>query len=157
MEKYEEEIKKAEEEIKMADHLIYVTSPVVKDKNLLLSAFDHIYEAFKRAVNGYLLYKRNKKEIFSLPRGEKQKVNVFLKKFGNELGIGNEEQRNYLKFERTGRKKEKGKYSLLKKNSLHFVLEEYRTTSIKVDQIKDNLLMIKSLINKINEKCQLKQ
>lgn len=154
MGKYEEEIKEAEEEIKMADHLIYVTSPVVKDKNLLTTAFDHIYKSFKSAINGYLLYKRHRKEIFSIPSNTKVKVKFFLEEFGKEFGIEKEDWKDYLDLERMGRRKEEGKHILMKENSLHFILEEYSTISIKVEDIRDNLLMIKNLLNKIKENAK---
>lgn len=63
MSDYKSKIKKAEDEIQTADHLIYVTSPLIKDKDLLLSAFDHIYKSFQNAIHSYLLYKRERKEI----------------------------------------------------------------------------------------------
>lgn len=149
MKKYEEKIKEAEEEIEMADHLIYVTSPVVKDKNILSKAFDHVYESFRKAIRGFLLYKRRQKKIFSIPKDNRLEVEVFLKKFGEELGIKENEWQDYLELNKIGEKKEKGKYTLMKEDSLHFVLEKYNTTKIEVDDIKDKLLMMKDLINKI--------
>lgn len=154
MEKYKSKIKEAEEEIEMADHLIYVTSPVVKDKNLFLSAFDHIYQSFKKAIYGFLLYKKRNKQVSSIPDNSKLRTRIFLEEFGRELGINKKEWQEFLKLDRSGRRKEEGKFTLLKEGSLHFILDDYNTTSLGIDEIKDNLLMIKELIKNIKKKCQ---
>ena len=56
MERFIEYIREAENELKTIDHIVYVTFPLIKDKNLLIKSLLGIKEAVVKCINSILQY-----------------------------------------------------------------------------------------------------
>jgi len=64
-----ENLLEAERELKKIDHIIYVTFPLLKDKNILIKSLVHTKEAVVKCINSILQYEyfHNKIELSENP------------------------------------------------------------------------------------------
>ena len=89
-EKYQESLLAAIKDMKVADHIIYVTYPIVKDKQLLLKALDLVYESITNIINSTLQYDYMWKRI-QLYKDVRTNFGTFMDKCSKRLYLAQEE------------------------------------------------------------------
>jgi hypothetical protein len=63
MKRFFENLLEAEKELKTIDHIIYITFPLLKEKNILIKSLLHTKEAIVKCINSILQYEYLHKRI----------------------------------------------------------------------------------------------
>lgn len=92
MEKFFENIQKTEEELRTIDHIVYVTFPLINDKNILIKSLLKIKESVVRCINLILQYEYFHKRI-ELSNNPTKNFMLFKEKCSMKYSIGESEIR----------------------------------------------------------------
>ncbi len=87
MEDYMLLLDKAYREAKIADHMMYVTSKMIKDKRLLVSVLNHVRNSFIYSIRSFLLKERAFRRIAPVPSDELLLVDLFFDNYSKRFGI----------------------------------------------------------------------
>ncbi len=124
-------------ELALADHLIYVTMPLLNDKQLIINAAKHLNNALTKAIINYMKQR-------TITHDEETIINEFL---------SNKEFVKYSEMIHSLRSfvKQANKYSikLKRKDKIIIINQDYNTTIISEKKLKDYIKTSKELINKL--------
>jgi len=147
MEKYLEHLENAIKSIKVADHIIYITYPIVKDKRLLLSSINKIYESLLSVINAILQYDYLWKRI-KLYESAKDNFQVFIEKSGPRYGITSQEILKILEFMSLVETHKKSPIEFLRHEKIVIMMDNLSTKTIDIELIKSYLNLVKSIIGR---------
>jgi len=147
MEKYHEHLENAIRNIKVADHIVYITYPVVKDKRLLLSSINKIYEALLSVINAILQYDYLWKRV-KLYDNAKDNFEVFIEKSGPRYGITAQEIVKLLEFISLVESHKKSPLEFLRHEKIVIMSDNLQTKTIDVDLVKSYLNIVKNIIGR---------
>jgi hypothetical protein len=147
MEKYQENINNAIKNINIADHMIYVTYPLVKEKKLLLSSIDRIYDALMSTINAILQYDYVWKRI-KLYQDPKDNFEVFLNKCAKHYGLNNDEIAGIFELISIVELHKKSPMEFLRREKIVILTDNLQTKTIDSNILKHYLTIVKSILNK---------
>jgi len=147
MEKYQEHLENAIKNMRIADHIVYITYPVVRDKRLLLSSINKIYESLLSVINAILQYDYLWKRI-KLYENAKDNFRVFLEKSGPRYGLTSQEITKIIEFISLVETHKKSPIEFLRREKIVIMTDNLQTKTIDIELIKSYLSLVKSLIAK---------
>jgi len=144
---YKKNLEEGLKELRIADHILYITQPIVKDKRLLLSTIDRMYDALKRLINSFLQYDYiNKKiQINSDPRVN---FETFMLKTSQRYGISALELEKIREFVHLVEKHKKSPIEFSRREKVVIMSDDLSTRQITSEKLKDYLFLIKNLFRK---------
>jgi hypothetical protein len=144
-------LKDAQKELSIADHMVYVTMPLLTDKNLFISLVDHLYKSMFYSIMGFLKNEMYYKRLFAMPREDKNIVDFFLRKYAHNLEVNKDELEMIKRMTNIGIATSKS-YTQFKRSDKFVVLSQnYRVLEIDQSIIKKYLSLQKKFIVKIRE------
>ena len=151
MEKFLEYLAQAEKIIRTADHLIYITYPLLKDKRLLLVILSEMKKALVNCINSILQYDYLYKRI-SLSPDTKTNFETFLNKSSKRFQITNQELEQIKKLFEFEESHKNSSMEIMKENKIVILSPDLRQKTITIEQIKEFLVLSKSILEKTKNK-----
>ena len=147
MEKYQENLANAIKNLSIADHIVYVTYPIIKEKKLLLSSIDRIYEALMNIINAILQHDYIWKRI-KLYQNPKDNFDVFINKCAKHYGLNNEEITSIFELISLVEMHKKSPMEFLRREKIIILMDNLQTKTIDSNTLKHYLNMVKSILTK---------
>ncbi len=148
MEKYLEHLGDAIKSIRIADHILYVTYPVVRDKRLLLSSIDRIYDSLLSIVNAILQYDYLWKRI-KLYQDSHENFGVFISKSAPRYGISPQEINKILEFISLAENHKKSPMEFLRREKIVILSDNLHTRTLDEEILKQYLTLVKGIMSKV--------
>jgi hypothetical protein len=146
----------ARRELSLADHMVYVTMPLITDRNLFMSAVGHIYNSVVGAIRAFLEYERTYNRIVTMPTNTKDQVDLFLVRYTHDVGIEPKVVEMIQKITSLGLAS-KTSYTQFKRSDKFVILSpNYKVLTIDQDSIKKYLSLHKVFISKIEERLRVR-
>lgn len=150
MEKFLENLEIAQKKLSTASHMIYVTFPLVKDKNILLKSLVEIKNIITNCINAILQYEYLYKRI-KLQENPKENFNTFIKKSAPRYSINSNDITLILNLFSLTEKHKSSSVEFMKDNKVIILSENLKPETLSVEKIKEFLnLAIKILKNAKN-------
>ena len=138
---------KALEELRLADHMIYITFPLLEDKQIFLNAVTHLGNAIREVVHSFMKNEFDYKRIRFMPPSDLL-INEFTSKYSARLGLT-----PYIKMVKdvTTFNNVRSRSTIkLKRNDKFIVISpEYSMVALSLSEIKDYLGRAKEFVNKM--------
>jgi hypothetical protein len=147
MEKYKEYLARATVDIRAADNMIYMSYPIIKDKRLLLSSIDRLYQALVCVINAILQYDYLWKRI-KLYQDSKENFEVFMHTCAPRYGITDLEKKKIHEFLSVIESHKKSPIEFLRKDKIVIMTDSLQTKTIDQEIIKQYLNIIKNIAKK---------
>ena len=155
MEKFIENLQEAHKIIQTLDHLMYVTFPLIKDKNILLKILLETKTATVKCINCILqreyLYKR-----ISLYKNPKTNFRIFCEKCAKRYKITGKEIELILELFNLVEKHKKSSMEFAKNGRVIILSERLDSKILTVENLKEFLALSKNILRKINETTRAK-
>jgi hypothetical protein len=144
---YLKSLKEGLKELRIADHMIYITHPIIKDKRLLLSSLDKIYDALKKLINAFLQYEYLNKRIQINP-DPRINFETFMIKICPKYGISNQEIDKIREFIHLVESHKKSPLEFTRKEQVIVLSDDLSTNQINPEKLKDYIFLAKNLFRK---------
>jgi len=146
-EKYQESLISAIKSIQVADHIIYVTYPLLKEKQLLLKALDSIYDSLTSLINSVLEYDYLWKRI-SLYKDAKENFKTFMNKCSKHLNLSAQDLNEIQQLLALVESHKKSPMEFLRKDKVVIMSNSLKTSTLDLEKAKNYLLLVKRLIER---------
>jgi len=151
MEKFLENLQEAERILHNSDHLIYVSFPLIKDKNLLIKTILQTKKAVALCINAMLqyeyLYKRIK--LYSDP---KSNMSTFKEKVATRYSITPQEIQVIIDLFDLTEKHKKSSMEFVRKEKIVIISGEMELKSVDIQKTKEFLKIAQAVLEKIKTK-----
>ena len=144
-------LKDAQKELNIADHMVYVTMPLLTDKNLFISMVDHLYKSMFYSVMCFLKNEMYYKRLFAIPSGERDIVDFFLRKYTHNLGIDKEMLEMIRRMTNIGIATSKSYTQFKRSDKIVVLSQNYKVLEVNKEAIKKYLSLQKKFITIIKE------
>jgi hypothetical protein len=135
------------EELRLADHMIYVTLPLLDDKQIFLNAVSHLGNAVRDIVRTFMKFEAAYKRINFLP-SEDLLINEFIMSYSERLGV--ESFIQMIKDVTSFNNVRKRSSIKLKRNDKFIVISpEYSMVALSMKQVKEYLGLAREFIQKM--------
>jgi len=151
MEKFLEYLDEAEKIIKTVDHMVYVTFPLLRAKNILLKVISEIKRAITSCINSILYYEYINKKIKLYKRHETN-FRIFSESCALRYRITKEEIKLILELFNLVEKSKQSSMEFIKDEKIVILSENMKTEVISMEKIKIFLNLAKNLLEKIKNK-----
>lgn len=145
---------KAEKSLRTADHLIYITYPLIKENRLLKSVLDQLYTITEAIIKSVLHYEYAYRRIQTPPdlnSLSSAEFEIFKKTAASFLISGQEIQTIQALLELVARH-QASSTDFVRRDKLVFMLNNSRTESIGLEQLKGYLNTLKIVLQKAKNK-----
>lgn len=147
MEKIIYYIEDAEKRVRKSDHILYITFPLIKDKKLLLKVLLELKVAILDCINAILQMEYISKRI-NLSQDPKTNLRIFQLECAPNFNINEEEIRRIKDLITLAEKHKKSHFEFVKDDKIVILSENFQQDSISFEEIKDFLLLSKSILKK---------
>lgn len=147
MEKFLENLQEADRLIQKVDHMIYVTFPLIKDKNLLLKTMLEIKTAVAGIINSILQYEYLYKRI-SLYKSSKENLKTFQNLCAPKYGITEQELTLILELFDLAEKHKQSPFEFVKDDKVVILSNNLKSQTVTLEDIKKYLFLAKSIFRK---------
>ena len=147
MEKFLENLYEAEQSIKKIDHMIYVTYPLIQDKQLLLKIISDTKNVIIRCINSILQYEYLYKKI-RLKKDPKENMKIFKLKCAPKYNISIEEIKLMLKLFDLVEKHKKSPFEFKKQEKIVILSKNSPPKIIIIENAKEFLALAKRILLK---------
>ncbi|MBU0894499.1 MAG: hypothetical protein KKF48_00895 [Nanoarchaeota archaeon] len=151
MEKFLENLQKAEKTINTCDHIVYVTFPLIKDKNLLLKVFTETKKGIGYCINAILQYEYLYKRI-KLFKNPKINLRTFQEKCSIRYNITKQENNLITNLFNLAENHKKSSMEFMRNEKIIILSENLETKSISIEKIKEFLILAKNILEKSKNK-----
>jgi len=141
----------SQKELRIADHMAYVTSPLLTDSNLFASTVNHLYKSILYSVMGFLKNEMDYKRLFALPRENKDKVEFFVRRYAQNMGIETEMLNMVRRMTVVGSAAGSSYKQFSRNNKMVFMSQNFSVEEIDKDSVKKYLSLQKKFILKVKE------
>ena len=153
VEPFIENLEEAEKTIRIADHMIYVTYPLIKDKNLLLKILIETKKGITECINSILQYEYFYKRI-NLRNDPKENFKIFEDKCSERYDITKDEIKLILELFELAKKHKESPFEFAKGEKVVIFTENSKTITVTIEKIKIFLEVAKKIIKKTKLKLQ---
>lgn len=150
MEKFLEYLQDAEKIIKTVDHIVYVTFPLLKDKNLLLKIILETKTAVLLCINSVLQHEYIYKRI-NLYKNAETNFRIFIEKCAPRYKITKNEIGLILELFNLAEKHKQSSMEFIKGEKIVILSENMKTEAISIEKIKKFLDLAKNILKKIKD------
>ncbi|MFH1365450.1 MAG: hypothetical protein ABIH28_02620 [archaeon] len=150
MKRFFESLQKAEKELKIIDHIIYVTFPLVKEKNLLIKSLLSINEAIIICINSILQYEYIHKRI-KLSNDPYQNFKLFKEKCSKNYFINEKEIKMIEELFDLAKSHKKSPMEFIKDGRVVILSNDMSKRIFNIEDVKKFLEMSKKVIEKTKE------
>ncbi len=150
MEKFLEYLQDAEKIIKIVDHMVYVTLPLLKDKNLLLKILLETKTAVLVCINSVLQHEYTYKRI-NLYKNAETNFRIFMEKCAPRYKITGEEIKLILELFNLAEKHKQSSMEFIKGEKIVILSENMKTEAVSIEKIKKFLDLAKNILKKIKD------
>jgi phosphopantetheinyl transferase (holo-ACP synthase) len=147
MKRFLEKIQEAEKELKTIDHIIYVTFPLLKDKNILIKSLLGIKEAIVKCINSILQYEYLHKRI-ELSNDPNKNFMLFKEKCSKIYFIDEKEISTIERLFDLAKSHRKSPMEFIKEGRVVILSDNMLKKTFTVEDIKIFLEMSKKVIQK---------
>jgi len=153
MKRFLENLQEAEKEIKTMDHIVYITFPLLKDKNILIKSLLGIKEAIVKCINSILQYEYFHKRI-ELSDNPNKNFMLFKEKCSKKYSIDEKEIKSIEDLFDLARSHRKSPMEFIKDGKVVILSENMLKKTFTVEDVKKFLEMSKKIIEKTKEVFQ---
>jgi len=140
-------VSKAVEELRLADHMIYITFPLLEDKQIFLNAVTHLGNAIRVVVKDFMTQEVAYKRVRFMPP-EDLLINEFISKYSSKIGISSFSK--MIKDVTTFNNVKSRSTIKLKRNDKFIVISpEYSMVALTLSEVKSYLSQAKEFVNKM--------
>ena len=140
---------KAEHSLRTVDHIIYITYPLIKENRLLKKVIEQLYEIANNIIEAVLEYESMYKRI-QMPKQDH--FETFKNKCSAKFNINSEEIGILKELFEIMKKHQESSFEFSRKEKLVIMLNNSRTESIGIEQLKKYLNILKIMLKKTQEK-----
>ncbi|MBM3247747.1 hypothetical protein FJZ17_04395 [Candidatus Pacearchaeota archaeon] len=144
---YLKSLKEGLKELRIADHMLYITQPILRDKRILLSSIDKIYEAIKKLITAFLQYDYLNKKI-QIHSDSRINFETFMIKTAPRYGISNQETEKIREIVDLAESHKKSPLEFTRREKVVIMSGDLSTKQINPDKLKDYLFLTKNLFRK---------
>jgi len=153
MEKFLEYLSEAQKITRACDHMIYISFPLIKDKNLLIKILIELKKAIAYSINSILQYEYIFKKI-KLYKDSKTNFETFMQKSSKRFEINKEEIKKILEIFEIVEFHKKSPIQFPKNNKIIILSENMNHKTISLEKIKEFLILTKQILKKIEQKIK---
>lgn len=147
MEKFLQNLEEAEKLISAADHMVYVSFPLIKEKNLLLKALTQTKTSITSCINSILQFEYLYKRV-SLYKDSKSNMRVFQERCAPKYGITRQELKQIMELLDLIEKHKKSHMEFMRGNKIIILSENSKTNTITLEKAKEFLILAKKILEK---------
>jgi len=153
MERFLENLQQASKIISTADHMLYVTFPLIKDKQLLLKILIDTKIAVSKCISSILQYEYLFKKI-QLYNDPKTNFRTFQEKSSKRYNISEQEIRLIQELFEIIKEHEKSSMEFMKNGKIVILSPSLEQKTITIEKVKEFLTLAKNLLQKIQNTIQ---
>ena len=146
---YKENLHKAKQELSTADYIATITTAVIRDKNVLLNIFSHADNAVLLALNAFLTYQKELKQLKMIPASEELQRQIFFDDYANLLNMTGEEKRILNELKDIVYAHKKNQIEIKRGDDYIIVLTNYKTVTVNRNSIIKYLSVARGFINRL--------
>ena len=150
MEKFIENLKEAEKIIKINDHMVYVTFPLIQDKNLLLKILLETKIAIAKCINSILQYEYLYKRI-KIYKDAETNFKVFKEKCAPRYKITNQQTNLIIELFDLVEKHKKSPLEFMRNGKIVILSENLIPKTFTFEKTKEFLELSKDILKKTKE------
>ena len=151
-------LNKAEKTIRISDHMIYITYPLIRENKLLKSILKQIYGTAEEVIDAVLQHEWTFKRIAQPGRGitlaNSQNFELF-QKCTARYSITLQETEKLKELLKLMVKHKESSIEFTRKDKLVFMSNNARTESIGLEDLKNYLTVLKSILRKAKAKIDV--
>ena len=147
LEKFLESLIEAEKIIQIVDHIIYMTFPLIKDKNLLLKTLSETKTVVTKCINSILQYEYLHKRI-TLYKESKSNFRIFREKCAQRYKITEKEIKLILELFELAKKHKKSPMEFVRKEKIVILSENSEPDIFTLEKSKEFLILAKNILEK---------
>lgn len=148
MDKKQEYLDTAFKHLQIADHIAYVTFPLVNEKKLLLKIFEEVYKSLINLISALLVFE-NKRNKIKLYKDNNENIRNFIK-LSQNYNINPEEIKKILDIIEINNQHKNSAMEFTRKDKVVIMLDDLKTHTLDIQNIKEYLSLAKSLFIKVN-------
>lgn len=153
MEKFLQYLQEAEKTIRTSDHMLYMTYPLVKDKNVLLKILCETKTAITNCINAILQHEYLYKRI-SLYKDPKENFRTFENKCSRPYNITKEEINLILELFELAKKHKESSMEFIKDEKVVILSNNSEPKTFTVEKAKQFLELAKNILKKTKERIK---
>ena len=153
MEKFLENLANSEKSLNLVEHLIYVTYPLVKDKNILKKTISELKKSQINLINAVLQFEYFNKRI-NLYKSSNANYLIFRKKCAKRYGLTEKENATISKILELAFEQKKSPVEIKKEEKLILFTSNSEVISINLSEIRELSSIIKGIIRKVKERIK---
>jgi hypothetical protein len=137
------------EKLKVADHLVSTTYSLVREPKLLVSVIENICQALELTMQALIEYEKN---FISIPKYNPDFENImelFRRKIVTKYGIHNDIVSFITDMKKTLDDHKKASVEFTKKETFVMSDNDYRLTTLNVDDVKKTLLKARKHVDEL--------
>ena len=150
MKRFFENLQEAEKELKTIDHIVYITFPLLKDKNLLIKSLLGIKEIVVKCINSILQYEYFHKRI-ELSNDPSKNFTLFKERCSKNYSIDEKEIKTIEELFDLARSHKKSPMVFIKEEKVVILSDNLLKKTFTMEDVKKFLEMSKKMIKKTKE------
>ncbi len=147
MDKFLENLEEAGKIISIADHMLYVTFPLIKDKNLLLKILSDTKIAISKCISSVLQYEYFYKRI-KLCSDPKTNFRTFEEKCTKRYNITEQEIRLIAELFDVVEEHKKSSMEFMKNEKVVILSENLQQKIVPIEKVREFLALAKNILKK---------
>ncbi len=144
---YEKDLEKSINELKNAEHISFVTYPLLRDKKILLTGFEKIYNSLIALINSMIKYEYMFKRV-GIYQDPKENLRTFSEEIAPRYGVSEKDLNNLKEIIYLFKEHKKSSIEFLRKEKIIIMSQNLNTNYINLEKIKDQIRLIKELHKK---------
>lgn len=153
MEKFQESLKNATQKIQLVEHLLQITYPMIKEKNILLKAIGELKKATTLTISAMLQFDYYLKEI-NLRKNPQTNYRTFKTKSAKKYSISQEEINSIEEIFELEKQHEQSPMEFKKGEKIVIFSETADIKTITAKRIKELEETLKKILQKAHSKMQ---
>ena len=152
-EKFKYYLKESARHIQIADHMTYVTLPIVNDQKLILKIFEEIFKSITNSVNSVMSYEFSNKNII-LHKDNRENIKNFIENLARGYDLNEKEITKIKRLFEIDERYKQSAIEFVKKEKVIMMSDNLDINSINLEEIKEYLMLAKSIFLKISSKLK---
>ena len=133
--------------------MTYVTLPIVNDQKLILKIFEEIFKSITNSVNSVMSYEFSNKNII-LHKDNRENIKNFIENLARGYDLNEKEITKIKRLFEIDERYKQSAIEFVKKEKVIMMSDNLDINSINLEEIKEYLMLAKSIFLKISSKLK---
>ncbi|MBD3312457.1 hypothetical protein GF352_03330 [archaeon] len=141
-------LKSAVEELSLADHMLYVTFPLLNDKQIFLNAVNHLGKSITEVIRAFMSREVAFKRIKFMPPKDLL-INEFIDRYSGNLGLNKRLVKMIKQVTTFNNVRHRSSIKLKRNDKFIVISPEYSMSALTLEEAKDYLRLAREFVQKM--------